>query len=66
MIHILISDTIFFTYLSYQNPIKNIKQSMIEIRRAVQSDHDEIWDIIKEVIATGDSRGGLADSTRQY
>jgi ribosomal protein S18 acetylase RimI-like enzyme len=28
---------------------------MIEIRKAIPSDHDEIWDIIREVISTGDT-----------
>src|ERR1044071_7154372 len=28
---------------------------MIEIRKAVSSDHDGIWDIIRQVIATGDT-----------
>lgn len=28
---------------------------MIEIRKAIPSDYDEIWNIIKEVIATGDT-----------
>jgi ribosomal protein S18 acetylase RimI-like enzyme len=28
---------------------------MIEIRKATQTDHDKIWEIIKKVIATGDT-----------
>ncbi|HTE13117.1 MAG TPA: N-acetyltransferase [Chitinophagaceae bacterium] len=28
---------------------------MLEIRKAISADHDAIWDIIKDVIATGDT-----------
>src|ERR1700686_95995 len=34
--------------------LKN-KQTMIEIRKATPADSDRIWEIIKDVIATGDT-----------
>jgi ribosomal protein S18 acetylase RimI-like enzyme len=38
---------------------------MIEIRKAMPSDADRIWDIIKEVIATGDTYVFNPDSSRE-
>ncbi|HEY2584068.1 MAG TPA: N-acetyltransferase [Mucilaginibacter sp.] len=38
---------------------------MIEIRKAISSDHDEIWDIIREVISTGDTYVFSPDSSKE-
>lgn len=38
---------------------------MLEIRKATESDNDAIWEIIREVIATGDTYVFAPDSTRE-
>lgn len=38
---------------------------MLEIRKAAESDNDAIWEIIREVIATGDTYVFAPDSTRE-
>jgi ribosomal protein S18 acetylase RimI-like enzyme len=38
---------------------------MIEIRKAALTDHDDIWNIIKEVISTGDTYVFAPDSSKQ-
>jgi len=38
---------------------------MLEIRKAVEADNDQIWDIIKEVISTGDTYIFSPDSSKE-
>jgi ribosomal protein S18 acetylase RimI-like enzyme len=43
-------------YIIKQQPIKPIQQIfMLEIRNAINNDYDAIWEIIRDVIATGDT-----------
>lgn len=38
---------------------------MLEIRKAISDDQDEVWTIIKEVISTGDSFAYAPDSSKE-